>query len=386
LEQLQQCLTTAAETDTSAFPLGRGAHLSLGNPPTSFGVALSTRGLNSIIAHEPADMTVTVEAGFALTQLQSALAEHGQQLPLDPPGAGDPTIGGMLGANISGPLRHAYGTARDWLIGIRVAHADGTVSKSGGRVVKNVSGYDLHKAYVGSLGTLGVIAEATFKLTPLPKVDRTVIVACDGAAEAASVIAASHEAGLAVVAAELLSPIAAAAIGAEPAWAALLRIAGGAAAVDRTLRDVDEYAGLAHGQIDDMDDDVWPRWRAAFAPADLALRVSAMPSASATVAQTIDRRLTGDATRISATATAGLLRVMAAPRDADRAVAVIEHVREIAAAHRGFAIVDAASGDVKRRTGDVFGGSRADIAIMRRLKEQFDPRGILSPGRFVGYI
>ena len=161
--ELQSVLVEANNVGISVVPIGGGTHLGAGNAPASYDVALSLVGMSGIIAHEPADLTVTVEPGLPLANLQAALAEHGQFLPLDPPCEPAATIGGVLAANAFGPLRHAYGTSRDWLIGIRVVHADGSVSKSGGRVVKNVTGYDMHKLYVGSLGTLGVIAEATLK-------------------------------------------------------------------------------------------------------------------------------------------------------------------------------------------------------------------------------
>ena len=127
-------------------------------------------GLNRILEHTPEDMTVTVEAGVALRELQAHLARRGQWLPIDPPFE-EKSIGSILATNASGPRRFGYGTVRDWLIGLRVALADGTTIKSGGNVVKNVAGYELAKLFVGSHGTLGVIVEATFKLRPLPEVE-----------------------------------------------------------------------------------------------------------------------------------------------------------------------------------------------------------------------
>jgi glycolate oxidase FAD binding subunit len=348
-------------------------------------VTLSTEALNSILAHEPADMTVTVQAGGRLTELGERLARHGQMLPLDPPGMERATVGGVLAADASGPLRHAYGTARDWLIGIKVVHADGTVSKSGGRVVKNVSGYDMHKLHVGSLGTLGVIVEATFKLVPLPQVDRTFVISAPSTAEARGVISAVHEAGLSVIAAELMSPAASNSVLGVGGWCALVRVGGGEAAVARTTDDLAEYAALAHGSMEDAPADVWSKWREAFGPASLSMRVSVMPSKVADVAEVLDRRFAGEAPVISATASVGLLRLQLSPADDERALALIEQVREIAARYGGFAIVDAASDVVKRRI-DVFGAPGPDLEIMRRLKAELDPKGTLAPGRMWGRI
>jgi len=384
LSQLQECLSEAHNQRLYVTTIGGGAHLHLGNVPDAFDVGVCTPGLDRIIDHEPADMTVTVEAGVQLADLQSALGEHGQFLPLDPPGDDRATVGGILAANVSGPLRHRYGTARDWLIGTRVVHADGTTSKSGGRVVKNVSGYDLHKLYVGSLGTLAVIAEVTFKLAPLPKVDRTVGVACPSPAAAQSIISAAHERGLAVVAAELLSPPAANAVCDRGAWTALLRVAGGAAAAARTMDEIGDYAALAEGELTD-EPAAWERWRGAFGPAPLSLRASVAPSHAAALAETLDRRFAGDAGRITATSTAGLVRMNLSPADDVRASAIIDHAREIATQRGGFVVVDAAPLAVKKQI-DVFGPPRSDIEIMRRLKQQFDPERRLSPGRFMGRI
>jgi glycolate oxidase FAD binding subunit len=132
----------------------------LGNIPARYDIALRTTKLDRVIEYEPADMTVAVEAGMTMGQLQSLLAGRGQFLPIDAPA--DATVGGVLAAGVSGPSRHAYGLPRDWLIGCRIVLADGTIVKGGGRVVKNVAGYDIQKLVAGSLGTLGVIAEATF--------------------------------------------------------------------------------------------------------------------------------------------------------------------------------------------------------------------------------
>ena len=137
-------------------------------------VVLSTRALNRVLEHEAGDLTCTVEAGIRLSELREALAPHGQMLALDPPG--DPTVGACIAANLSGPRRHRYGTARDLVIGVTVVLADGTVASSGGKVVKNVAGYDLGKLFCGSEGRLGLIARVALRLHPLPQSTATVVV------------------------------------------------------------------------------------------------------------------------------------------------------------------------------------------------------------------
>ena len=150
--------------------------------------SLDLRALSRIVEHTPADMTVTVEAGLTLGELQSRLAERGQWLPLDPPHPDTLTLGALLDANANGPRRFGYGTARDHLLGLTVALADGRVIHSGGKVVKNVAGYDLMKLFVGARGSLGVIVGATFKLRPLPEAERFVEARCESQAQAAALI------------------------------------------------------------------------------------------------------------------------------------------------------------------------------------------------------
>jgi glycolate oxidase FAD binding subunit len=386
LEQLQAVLSEAHEARLALTPVGGGTHLGLGNVPEAYDAALSLRRLARVVAYEPADLTVTVEPGVRLVDLERLLEAQGQFLPLDPACGDGATIGGVLAANAHGPLRHAYGTARDWLIGIRVVHADGSVSKSGGRVVKNVTGYDMHKLYVGSLGTLGVIAEATLKVAPRPATESTVAIACRSAAQASELILAAHDAGLALHAAELLSPPASHAVLGPSSWSAVLRVAGAASAVERSLREIDAAASATGVMVDACATQAtWKAWGDAFGPTGLSLRISVMPSVVGEVAQVLDRRFTGAGARISATVSAGLIRATLEPSRDVRAGALVEAAREIASRYEGGVVVDAASPVLKREI-DVFGPARSDIAIMKRLKDEFDPLRLLSPGRFAGRL
>jgi glycolate oxidase FAD binding subunit len=150
--------------------------------PLRIGQDLTTEGLDRILEHEAGDLTCTVEAGIRLSALQRALAPHGQRLSLDPPG--DPTIGACLAANLSGPLRHRFGAPRDLVLGVTLVLADGTVASAGGKVVKNVAGYDLGKLVCGSRGTLALVARASLRLHPVPAAARTLVVETGDAAAA----------------------------------------------------------------------------------------------------------------------------------------------------------------------------------------------------------
>ena len=148
------------------------------------GADLTTDGLNRILEHDPGDQTCTVEAGVRLAELQAVLAASGQRLSLDPPG--DPTIGALLARNVSGPLRHRFGAPRDLILGVTLVLGDGTIANAGGKVVKNVAGYDLARLVCGSDGRLALIARASFRLHPLPKATQTLVVETDDVAGAAA--------------------------------------------------------------------------------------------------------------------------------------------------------------------------------------------------------
>src|SRR5437899_8351170 len=171
--ELAEILRLSNEAGLAVIPRGNGTKLGWGNPPTRADLILSTTRLNEIIEHAWADLTVTVEAGCTIQRLQETLAQHGQRLALDPLWPEKATIGGVLSANDSGALRLRFGALRDLIIGATIALADGTLASSGGKVVKNVAGYDLPNLVTGTLGTLGVIKRAVFRLHPLPRNTRT---------------------------------------------------------------------------------------------------------------------------------------------------------------------------------------------------------------------
>lgn len=379
-------LREARDAGLSVIALGGGCHSGIGNVPESYDVALSLARMDGVVAYEPEDLTITLQPGVRLAELQMLLEQHRQLLPLDPPAGEAATIGGVLAANASGPLRHAYGTARDWVIGMRVAGADGIVSKSGGRVVKNVAGYDMAKLHIGALGTLGVITEVTFKLAPAPPATKTLAITCDTPHAAALVAFAANDAGLALHALELLSPPAAYAVLGESRWALLARAAGAQGAVDRSIAELAALAAGMAGTLSEARESAWRAWAATFAPIapSLSLRISTLPSDVAEVVEVLDRRFTGAAAMLSATVSAGVIR---ANVDAQRVrpLTIIEHTREAAQRRGGSVVIDAAPPLVKRQH-DVFGETRSDVALMRRLKEQFDPARTLAPGRQYGRI
>ena len=202
IEQLSECV--AAEKG-SVVPVGAGTQLEFGNPLKSADCVVNLTRLNKVTTYNPAELTIHVEAGVTLKHLHSLLAANNQTLPLDPWNGADATIGGIASTSAQGPLR-ATGTIRDWIIGMTVVHIDGRRSKTGGRVVKNVTGYDLAKLYTGSLGSLAIIAEISFKLRPSFPATATAVARFSSLAEAESVLAAIRTSKVQPIACELSGP------------------------------------------------------------------------------------------------------------------------------------------------------------------------------------
>jgi glycolate oxidase FAD binding subunit len=197
--------TVLSDEKGSIAPVGAGTQLEFGNPLESADCAVSLAALNRITAYNPAELTIHVEAGLPLGELRRTLESNNQTLPLDPWAGPSATIGGIAAANAQGPLR-ATGTIRDWIIGMTVVHVDGRRSKTGGRVVKNVTGYDLAKLYTGSLGSLAIIAEISFKLRPRFEKTSTAIAEFDSTREAVRALAAIRTSALQPIACEWVGP------------------------------------------------------------------------------------------------------------------------------------------------------------------------------------
>jgi len=363
-EQAAEVMRYAHAEGLAVIPRGGGTHVHIGNVPARYDIALSLSRLNAVVEHEPADLTATVQAGMTLAGLQRRLAAAGQLLPLDPAGGERATVGGMLAANAWGPWRHAHGSARDVTIGLRVVTAEGQLTRAGGRVVKNVAGYDLCKLYVGSLGTLGVIVEATFKLAPLPRATAAISAACGSAAAACDLASTIQRRGLSVRGIALTRDGA--------GWALVLELAGTPAAVERSRREIAALARVADAAPPDPFPD----------DASVLCKASVLPSRLPTLIEAL-AALPGPP-RILAFPTVGVCH--AAWPSPDDAEGIAGAVRELTSSAGGTLVLERCPLDLKRRV-DVFGDAPGpSFELMRRLKEQFDPKGVLSPGRFAGRL
>src|SRR5262245_26178608 len=244
IEELAGVLRVAQELRAAVVPWGGGTQQLIGSPPQRADLVVRTERLNRVLIHEPFDLTISVGAGMTLGALRAHLARHGQMLPIDPPLPARATIGGLIATATDGPRRLGYGTLRDLLIGIAVVEAGGRVSKAGGMVVKNVSGFDMMKLYLGSFGTLAVVASANFKLLPAPRAAATLLCAFDTPAGAFAALEALQLTQLTPTAAEYLNTSAVESLGLAGANVLALRAEGLEAAVERHMTDM---AALVHG-------------------------------------------------------------------------------------------------------------------------------------------
>jgi glycolate oxidase FAD binding subunit len=388
IDQLREVVRICDERDLAIIPWGGGSAIQTGNTPVRYDVAVLMSGLNQVIEYEPADLTVGVQAGIRLAELQRVLGEKGQFLPLDPPDEETATIGGVLATRASGPLRYAHGAPRDLMIGITVVQADGALAHAGGRVVKNVTGYDLGKLHLGALGTLGIIAEARFKVLPLPPATISRIFVTGNLAEAVRLSFALDRENLGLRALTLLNAKAAAEAGTSgPAVA--VRISGEEAAVAAIARKVDARAeSLGATPAPGSERDPWPAIRQLGSTrqtdGSLLLRASMLPTQVEAFCAALEA-VSSAAAAISAIVPLGIVTAVwhSLPEGAakDTAAAAFALAEQCGVQ----AWFETAPEEVTS-TFDVWGPPPPSFPLMRRLKEQYDPRYRLNPGRYVGRL
>ncbi|MEU2775740.1 FAD-binding protein [Streptomyces sp. NPDC007162] len=377
LTELQTVLADTSTSHPKVRVAGAGTAIRWGTAPTSAVLILDTRSLQGVLRHSPTDMTVAVRSGTPMSRLQNELAAFGQRVAFDAArvNAGA-TVGGLIATADAGPAQQAYGTLRDLVIGATVVLSDGTVARSGGHVIKNVAGYDLAKLFMGSLGTLGVVAEVVLRLHPLPHTSATLRLPCAAA-----------------TAVTLGSRIIAAAL--EPAaldWChdhLMVRFEGGEEGVQGRLAAVTRLTG-ASGEVL-RDDEQSPAWQpvhemALGRPGDTVLRVGGLP---------------GDGAQLLGAATA-LADVWGLHLETASSVGVGVHILRIRAgapASRGRFLTalradTAARGamvTVRRRDGlpadtDMWGAPPPTVSVMRAIKRQFDPEGRFGADRLAPWL
>lgn len=391
-EEVAAAVRIARELRLALVPAGRATHLDVGHPPQRYDAALSTRRLARIVAHEAGDMTVTAEAGVTVGALQYALAAERQWLPIDPPCAAEMTIGGLIAADRSGPMRFAYGKVRDWLLGVRVVTADGVAVRGGGRVVKNVAGYDLPKLFAGSFGTLGIIVEATFKVRPLPEAE-----ALFGwpAATFAQALTRARAVAASPVFPTLLEAIndpAGESLGLDSGPCLVIGCAGTAAHLDEQER---RLAALSDGAAQRSDGERAGAVRRALAdfsqPANedgIVARLSALPTALEPLLGALETAAAarGIVAEIAAHAGSGVAwcQLLGAVQAAALAE-LADWLRAQARERDGWVVFESLPAELQGQV-DPWGFDAPARRLMGGIKRALDPAGLFSPGRFVGGI
>jgi glycolate oxidase FAD binding subunit len=386
----------AAAAGQAVYPIGGQTMMGMGLPPQRQGVAIHTGKLAGITDYPARDMTITVQAGITIAELQQVLAGQGQRLPVDVPHPERATLGGTLATNASGPRRYGWGTLRDYVIGISTVNDEGQQVKAGGRVVKNVAGYDLCKLHIGALGTLGVITEVTLKVRPLPESQALITFACDDG-QLVHLLDLLHDSRTRPACIELLNRAAQSAT----QWDRVrLPLAPWVIAVG-----LEESEAAVQWQVSQLIKELLPAdvrglevraGNAALALWDALVSLVDPPCQQLSFKANLPPRLVGEfclaaglqapgAMILHAHAGSGIVRGHVSDWTLDQVRAVLAALGGQAVAAAGNVILTRCPVAWKKEL-PVWGTPRGDLALMRRVKEQLDPGRRFNPGRFVGGI
>jgi len=377
--ELAEVLRRSNEAGIAVIPRGGGTKLGWGNPPSQAEMVLSTARLNEITEHAFADLTVSVEAGCTIQKLQETLAKHGQRLALDPFWPEKATVGGVLSANDSGALRLRFGALRDLIIGVTLALPDGTLASSGGKVVKNVAGYDLPKLATGALGTLGVITRAVFRLHPLPRPSRSFSVATATAEETRRLIQAVQNSKLAHTALQARF---------ESSHAPVVDVLfegteAGLSAQQTHLQKLAESASVT-----DAPQEIWNArqelWSFPKPESAAVAKISVLPAEIERSMEMIAKSAKVRQLQWKAVAQATGIGWLRLEGDAMNLRVSLQELREQFERSAGSLFI--AYHPSGMPSIDAWGVAGDALPLMKAVKQQLDPKNTLNPGRFVGGI
>lgn len=374
-EQIARILAYANENHLVVTPTGSGAKLGWGNPVAA-SICVSLERMTAVREHSWQDMTCTVEAGCSWGKLQSALAQHGQMIALDPLWPERCTVGGIVATNDSGSLRLKYGSLRDFVLGMTIVLADGTTAKTGGKVVKNVAGYDLHKLMTGSFGTLGIITEVIFRLYPMAEQARTWTASATEPAQLHEPLQALLDSQLVPVSVQIRAT-------GDACWLDA-RIASRPECMAEMAAQLEKiFPGLSLAESGLA---VWAGRQQVFdVAAAVVLKVSSLPSEICALIAELQQWAGAHGAEIAIAAQAsGLMSVAITP--ADDAVAELIGTLRARLREKGGSVVALQLPDSLRERFDVWGCDSDALPLMREIKRRFDPNRILNRGRFVGEI
>lgn len=385
-DELAAALRICYEAEAAVIPRGAGTAMALGNLPRHADVVIALHGLNRLVEHDNANLTASVAAGMSLATLQKLTRRQNQFAPFDPPQSQHATIGGIVAANLNGPRRLFYGSVRDLVIGMNVALPSGERIKAGGKVVKNVAGYDMCKLFVGSLGTLGIVTEVTLRLAPVPE-RSTTLIAGGTLSRALRLCGDIWRSPLLPAALVILN----AGAGSHPVrheWAVAVWTEGFAESVARHLRELEEMAlrnGLGAETLEgEAHHRFWSQTCDFSLMRDRLVYRLTWPRASLRQLESVWQKLKelGEAPGLLADANAGTVWLsFSAQLSAAAGFAAINSLARDCAGH---AMLFAAPAKLKAGVDDVWGLLPPAFPLMLRVKQEFDPKGLFNPGRFLG--
>jgi glycolate oxidase FAD binding subunit len=387
-EQVTAALRICAEAGAAAVPWGGGTAMKLGNAPNPVNVVIGLNRINRLLEHDEANLTATLEAGMNLQDAQESVAGRKQFLPFDPPHPSRATLGGIVAANLNGPRRMAYGAVRDLVIGMKVALITGEQIKAGGKVVKNVAGYDMCKLFVGSLGTLGIITEVTLRVAPIP--ETTATFAATGALE--QILAFTRELSRSSLLPTAITILTAAVAKSEVNSIDEVMVAvsceGFEETVRRHLRELQRLAAPAGIKAEvlrtEAQRDLWSQIQNfPLQSEQLVYRIIVPLAAVGPAVRTIESWTAADqSSKIIANPGTGTVWI---GFDADESgIAWFGKLIAFAREQHGHAVLFSAPAALKRNL-DVWGVAPPSLPLMQEIKHQLDPEGLLNPGRlFIG--
>jgi glycolate oxidase FAD binding subunit len=409
--QISEIVRFAAAEKLAIIPMGGCTKLGIGSPPSQYDIALDLSRLNRLLAYDPKDLTLGVEPGMRMADLLSALGEQKQFLPLAVPFAERATVGGIVATNSSSPLRHAYGAVRDFCLGMEFVTGEGAQAKSGGRVVKNVTGYDLHKLLIGSLGTLAIITRVNFRTFPLPQAQKTFIASFSEAEEAFEFCRSVAHSVLTPQLMEVADPSAGQLVFSGQAferiqpdqWSAIVTAAGQPAVVERYAQELGQMAAAANAaEFMPVEDDAhrvlfervreFPRLALDAVPNAAIFRLSALPTVMPVLIaklNAIARQHRADVATLSRAS--GIVYAVFAAENSAMLDWLAKAIPEVFLACgqpeiQASAMLEWCPAELKTAPEVVWGPARPDVELMRRVKRSFDPQNVLAPGRFAGGI
>jgi glycolate oxidase FAD binding subunit len=403
LDELSSTMAKVSGSGLAAVPWGGGTRIDVGNIPSNYDVAIDISGFTGQIEHEAGDMTVAANAGVTIGTLNALLESEGQRLPFEVRNPAQATVGGSVASNAHGRRQSSTGGIRDWVIGMQIVLADGTVTKSGGRVVKNVQGYELHRLHTGAFGTLGIVSQVAFKLLPLPPEHQTIVMWFDDVQTARDVGVGFVNGLFAPEAISLISgPLAESTVLAAseqpPAdratWALLVKLGGGVRSIERQVNEVVGAAGAASATgygvlIDVSAKAAWEHVENAESSAQIVVRMNSRTSDTLDASVEIcasTSKLDNNVSTICDLGFGALTVIGSSDTYSDTAaISFVNSVIVVVSKRQSSYVIEKCPLVVKNQL-DVFSDVGSSIDLMRRIKAQYDPANTLNPGRFAGKI